>query len=45
MVLHEQWNVRMKSMGKSIGIRFVDRFFVTEHNNRNRLLAGDVPQS
>jgi hypothetical protein len=42
-ILREEWNVRMKSMGKKIGIRVVHQFFVTERNKRNKLFGGSIP--
>jgi hypothetical protein len=42
-LMQERWNFRIKALGMKIGLRLVYKYFVTERNNRNPFLAGDVP--
>lgn len=44
-LVQKHWNVRMKILGKEIGVRVVHKFYMTECNKRNELIEGDAPLS
>lgn len=40
-LLQQEWRVRMESLGRKVGVRFVHQFFVTERNNWDERLRGE----